>query len=334
MAAETCDWPLGGAIGSIDRNAAGTLALPARRGKKVAAKGARVPLLALIVVGLVLGTASLAYGQAAVLSTGAERGVLASEPLDGSTALRLGSEPVDERESDELLDDLLDKLAVDEPELVEPTSERERESDAQAPTEANRQGQAAAPRGPGGAGPGVVHLTFDDGPHPTYTPAILDILARHDAKATFFVLGSLVETYPEPFARIVAEGHTVANHTWNHDDLAELSQAEFDDTVGRTQAALGRHATPCLRPPFGSVNANTRSWAAELGLELVLWHTDTLDWQEPGVDAIADSIVEGADGGSPILLHDAGGDRTQTIEALDQALGELSGRGLSFEPVC
>ena len=196
---------------------------------------------------------------------------------------------------------------------------------------------AAADGGAGSAAParpGVVYLTFDDGPHPEHTPAVLDVLARHNAKGTFFVLGSLVEAHPELIDRIVAEGHTVANHSWAHQDLAEMNQQQFNESVGRTQEALGEHATACLRPPYGSMNANTRAWAAELGLDVILWDTDTLDWQKPGVEAIADTIVSGASNGPNILLHDGGGDRTESVRALDRALTELSGNGFSFEPIC
>ena len=190
--------------------------------------------------------------------------------------------------------------------------------------------QTAAAAGSGG----VVYLTIDDGPHPTYTPQMLDILARHSARATFFVLGSLAEKHPDLIGRIVAEGHTVANHSWNHQNLAGLPRSSFDDTVGRTQAVLGDHATPCLRPPYGSIDAFTREWAAVLGLELVLWTVDTNDWRRPGAQAIAESITRGATDKAIVLMHDAGGNRTQTVAGLELAMERLSGRGLQFEPVC
>ncbi len=184
-----------------------------------------------------------------------------------------------------------------------------------------------------GAG-GVVYLTFDDGPHTTYTPQVLDILARHGARATFFVLGSVAERHPDLVARIVAEGHTVANHSWNHGNLAGLPHPSFDDTIGRTQAVLAEHATPCLRPPYGSTDAFTREWASALGLDLVLWTVDTNDWRRPGAQVIADRIMRGATDEAIILMHDAGGNRTQTVEGLEVALNRLSDRGLRYEPVC
>ena len=184
-----------------------------------------------------------------------------------------------------------------------------------------------------GAG-GVVYLTFDDGPHPTYTPQVLDILARHGARATFFVLGSLAEARPELMARIVAEGHTLANHSWNHENLAGLPRSSFDDTIGRTQAVLADQATPCLRPPYGSIDAFTREWAASAGLDLMLWTVDTNDWRRPGAGVIADRIARGATDEAIVLMHDGGGNRTQTVEGLELALDRLSGRGLRYEPIC
>ena len=193
---------------------------------------------------------------------------------------------------------------------------------------------ADAPAATSAGSGGVVYLTFDDGPHPTYTPQVLDILAGRGARATFFVLGSLAEARPELVARIVAEGHTVANHAWNHENLAGLPRSSFDDTIGRTQAVLADRATPCLRPPYGSIDAFTREWAASAGLDLVLWTVDTNDWRRPGAQVIADRIVGGATDEAIVLMHDGGGNRTQTVEGLELALDRLSGRGLRFEPVC
>ncbi len=181
---------------------------------------------------------------------------------------------------------------------------------------------------------GVVYLTFDDGPHAEYTPQVLDILARHGAKATFFVVGRLARAYPDIIERIAAEGHTLANHTWRHEDLAGLSRPEFDETVGRTQAILGDLATPCLRPPYGSVGAFTREWAAAHGLSVLTWDGSPEDWRRPPATEIADYIVRWAPTGAVILLHDGGGDRSNTVEGLDMALERLSDQGLRYEPVC
>lgn len=180
----------------------------------------------------------------------------------------------------------------------------------------------------------VVFLTIDDGPHPVYTPQILDVLNRHNARATFFVTGYLVARYPAIVERIVAEGHTVGNHTWRHEDLTTLSREAFDETISRTQEILGEHAAPCLRPPYGARDAFTYEWAASHGLAVALWTVDTFDWRKPGAKTIADRIVAGATDGAVISLHDGGGDRSQTVEALDDALDRLAGSGIRYEPLC
>jgi len=180
----------------------------------------------------------------------------------------------------------------------------------------------------------ALYLTFDDGPHPVYTPQVLDVLARHGARATFFVVGRLAQAYPDIIQRIAAEGHTLANHTWNHEDLSGLSRDSFDETVGRTQEILGELATMCLRPPYGSVGAHTREWAASHELSLVMWDSSPRDWLRPPAEEIAGHIVQWARPGVVLLMHDSGGDRSNTVQGLDMALERLADRGLRYEPVC
>lgn len=182
--------------------------------------------------------------------------------------------------------------------------------------------------------PAVIHLTFDDGPHPVYTPQILDILARHDARATFFVTGESATLYPELINRIVSEGHTLANHTWDHVALDTLSAEEFEETVLRTQQALGEYATPCIRPPYYRADEETYERAARLGLRVIMGNVRPRDWALPGAMEIADRIVGGAANNAVVVLHDGGGDRSQTVEALRSALASLSPQNYSFEPVC
>ncbi len=324
----TSQLPLGGVRIPEPAIAASPLSPTPVQGPTKSATMLRVALAGTIIAGLVLGTASLSYGQSTGASDAPERPRLASEPLVPSPIEDSAAEQ-DAVEAELATEDLAEAITeavagIEPDELADPGELLDDVAE----------GVDVEVSQPVDVQPGVVHLTFDDGPHPEYTPAILDVLARHDAKATFFVLGSLVEAHPAIFQRIVDEGHTVANHTWAHADLTEVTQAEFNESIRRTEAALGSHATPCLRPPFGSFNADVRRWAGEFGLELVLWGTDTLDWQKPGASVIADRIVAGADRNGSILLHDGGGNRTQTVEGLDEALTELSGRGLSYEPIC
>ena len=182
--------------------------------------------------------------------------------------------------------------------------------------------------------PATIHLTFDDGPNPDFTPQILDILAQHNARATFFVTGWSAVTYPELIQRIVSEGHTLANHSWDHVALDTLSKEEFDANVMRTQWALGEHATACIRPPFYRANADTYRWAEQLGLNVIIGNVRPQDWTLPGATVIAERIVDGAAHDAVVVLHDGGGDRSQTVEGLRLALEDLKGQNYAFEPLC
>ena len=172
-----------------------------------------------------------------------------------------------------------------------------------------------------------MYLTFDDGPHPVYTPQVLDVLAHYSARATFFVLGSLVEAHPDIIERIAAEGHTIANHTWNHEVLAGLPRPAFDDTISRTQAILADLATPCLRPPYASIDAYTEEWASSHGLDLMMWTVDPGDWRRPPAAEIADHIVQRAMAGAVVLLHDGGGNRSRTVRGPGNGPGATRGPG-------
>ncbi len=214
---------------------------------------------------------------------------------------------------------------------------------------ASRQPEDVAPSSPppslthpahGAAGEPVVYLTFDDGPHPTWTPQVLEVLARHGATATFFVLGQNVLAYPELAARLVEEGHDPENHTFDHASLDKVDRdtfiAEVRDTDRAIHEAAGERADPiaCLRPPYGAYDARTGALAAELGKTLTLWTVDPQDWRRPGADQIAEHLLTHARPGAVLLMHDGGGERSQTVAALDRVLGELSARGFTFALLC
>lgn len=184
--------------------------------------------------------------------------------------------------------------------------------------------------------PGTVYLTFDDGPTRAWTPLVLDVLADHDARATFFPIGSQVADEPGLMRRAVAEGHRIGNHTWGHDRLAGLTPNEFDETVDRTQRAIaGVTGTPpsCLRPPGGVIDQSARDMAASAGLAVASWTVDPSDWRKPGRDAIVDDVITRVRPGAVVLLHDGGGDRSQTVGALDELLDRLGSAGFRFEPL-
>jgi len=180
----------------------------------------------------------------------------------------------------------------------------------------------------------VIYLTFDDGPHPVHTAEVLDLLRRYGARATFFVVGRMVERFPHLLNRILLEGHTVANHTWNHENLTKLSGEAIDGTLERTQEILGANATACMRPPYGAIDDLARRRAEEHGLDVIMWSASANDWMDVTPDMIAERIVAGSVDGGIILMHDGGGDRTRTVEGLDLALQRMSDQGKRFEPIC
>lgn len=190
--------------------------------------------------------------------------------------------------------------------------------------------------GPSPGSAGEIHLTFDDGPHLTYTPQVLDVLAAHDAAAVFYPIGNQVPDGAALLRRAVAEGHRIGNHTWDHDMLRGIDETGFALAVDRTQDAIGRELgapARCLRPPGGALDGAVEARAAARGMSITLWTVDPSDWRRPGASAIADRVLAEAGDGDVVLLHDGGGDRSQTVAALDEILDELSGRGYRFTPV-
>lgn len=187
----------------------------------------------------------------------------------------------------------------------------------------------------------TVALTFDDGPHPRWTPAVLDVLARHGVPATFFVLGSHVASHPGVVARIVREGHEIGNHTFTHVDLAHtpgwLAGTELRLTEVATAAAAGRH-TRLFRPPYSSTAAAVRArtldaWRRELGGRyLVALSThDSQDWDATrSVDEIVAASLPAGRDGAVVLMHDGGGDRRRTVAALERVVTTLQDRGYRF----
>lgn len=192
-----------------------------------------------------------------------------------------------------------------------------------------------APPAGGTTGDRVVYLTFDDGPS-AYTPAVLDLLRRYDARATFFVIGSQVRPQAGLVARAGSEGHAIANHTWSHPRLGGIGSGAFWQQIGWTQTVIAEvtgRAPTCLRPPYGSTDRNTVPWAAQFGLRVVMWDVDPQDWRTPGAAAIAARVVNNVRPGAVVLLHDGGGSRQQTVNALGSILVQLSARGYRFERV-
>lgn len=212
---------------------------------------------------------------------------------------------------------------------------------------------------PGGAGPGTaqpttapttasaptatvissvpensVALTIDDGPDPHWTPQVLDLLAAQGVHATFCLIGQAVRAHPDLVRRIVAGGHTLCDHTESHDiRLPSRSRATVDREVGDAYneivTAAGGVRPRLFRAPGGNWSPEILAAAAQRHMRGLGWDVDTRDWSRPGTAAIA-AAVGHAPAGSVILVHDGGGDRSQTVAALRTALPELRRRGLTF----
>ncbi|NEB82313.1 glycosyltransferase [Streptomyces sp. SID14478] len=184
-------------------------------------------------------------------------------------------------------------------------------------------------------------LTFDDGPDPEWTPKVLDVLKEHHAHAVFFVTGTMASRYPDLVHRMVAEGHEVGLHTFNHPDLSYQSKKRIDWELSQNQLALEGAAgvrTSLFRPPYSSFAdaMDDKSWPVtkyigSRGYITVVNNTDSEDWKRPGVDEIIKRATPHGGKGAIVLMHDSGGNRSQTVAALDRFLPQLQGEGYRFE---
>jgi len=185
-----------------------------------------------------------------------------------------------------------------------------------------------------------VVLTFDDGPT-VWTEKILDLLAARGVKATFFVVGANAADRPDLVTRMRAEGHEVGVHTFTHTNLANVSQRRFHRELDLTQltiAAATRQTTGLLRMPYSSTTQSVTAaeWQAMQAAEnyrVVFTDLDTKDWEKPGAPAIVRAGVPQGGRGAVVMLHDGGGDRSQTVAALDVLIAELQQRGYTFDTI-
>jgi cellulose synthase/poly-beta-1,6-N-acetylglucosamine synthase-like glycosyltransferase/peptidoglycan/xylan/chitin deacetylase (PgdA/CDA1 family) len=191
--------------------------------------------------------------------------------------------------------------------------------------------------------PKTIALTFDDGPDPDWTPKILAVLARYHAHATFFQIGSRVNQYPEISRQVLAAGHEIGSHTFTHVDTAGTPawrlNAELTLTSNAIAAATGRRPE-LMRPPYSSTPDAVRAadFAAvrrisSAGYILVLSDHDTEDWRRPGVQAIVSAAQPSRGAGAVVLMHDSGGDRAQTVAALEALLPRMQAQGYRFVTV-
>jgi peptidoglycan/xylan/chitin deacetylase (PgdA/CDA1 family) len=179
-----------------------------------------------------------------------------------------------------------------------------------------------------------IAMTFDDGPHPSNTPRLLDMLKQRNIKATFYVVGQLARQYPNIIRRILAEGHEIGNHTYTHPILTKISDDRIRKELGDTHKALvdiaGYHPRT-MRPPGGGTNARLKQWFFdEYGYSTIMWSVDPMDWKRPGVSVVTSRLVNGAHSGAILLAHDL---HKPTIDAMPNTFDGLLSKGYRFVTV-
>src|SRR6195256_4326278 len=179
-----------------------------------------------------------------------------------------------------------------------------------------------------------IAMTFDDGPSATLTPKLLDLLAAHHIKATFFVIGENVAEHAEIVARAAREGHEVGNHSWSHPNFGKMSdksiRRQLQQTDDAIKSATGKRPT-LMRPPYGSITNRQKRWIHdEFGYNVILWDVDPNDWKRPGPAVVRGRILKETRPGSIVLSHDI---HPGTIEAMPSTFDELEAKGFKFVTV-
>lgn len=175
----------------------------------------------------------------------------------------------------------------------------------------------------------VVALTFDDGPDPAFTEPILAILKRKQVKATFFVIGENAYQNPSLLRRMVKEGHEIGNHSYTHNYNQNKMTAEMKQTDKVVYEATGMH-THFYRPPGGYASKSLIEAIKNKGYVVALWSVDSKDWRQPGVNRIINNVLSKISPGAIVLLHDGGGFRSQTVQALGRVIDVLRADGYRF----
>ncbi|MER5808435.1 polysaccharide deacetylase family protein [Streptomyces sp. NPDC002033] len=204
-------------------------------------------------------------------------------------------------------------------------------------------GRPGAPAAPAGlpdtiahaseSGGNAVNITIDDGPDPRWTPQVLDVLARHGVKATFCMIGPQAAAHPGLVKKVVAAGHRLCDHTTSHDTAMDkkpvaYQEAQILDAKKQIEEAAGGGAkVEYYRAPGGAFTPDSRRLAAAHGMRPLGWNVDTKDFGRPGTAAIVAVVKREIGNGPTVLFHDGGGDRSQSVAALDQVLSWLADQG-------
>ncbi len=186
----------------------------------------------------------------------------------------------------------------------------------------------------------AVALTYDDGPNSPYTDDLLDVLQEFDAKATFFAVGESIKSNPDVTRRLIAEGHELGNHSYSHKQLVNISLDTIRSEIQKTDdviSDLGFKANTHFRAPYGLKRIRLPWELAQRKKVSILWDVDPKDFENPGPETIADSIVQNVKPGSIVLMHDGMQDgdrnRSQTVAATKLALQQLQQEGYQFKTI-
>lgn len=180
----------------------------------------------------------------------------------------------------------------------------------------------------------VVAMTFDDGPHPSLTPKLLDLLKERNIKCTFFLIGQNVKAYPQIVRRIIAEGHEIGAHTYTHCSLTSRSDAQIRSELQRSEEVLmaaANYRPQLVRPPYGAINTRIKQLMfSEFGYSTIMWSVDPQDWRRPGVSVVTSRLVNGARPGAIMLAHDI---HPPTLQAMPAMFDQLLAKGFQFVTV-
>jgi peptidoglycan/xylan/chitin deacetylase (PgdA/CDA1 family) len=178
----------------------------------------------------------------------------------------------------------------------------------------------------------VIALTFDDGPWPDTTIQVLNILKENNVKGTFFVVGQNVKNYPDLVRRVIADGHAIGNHTWHHwyhFMNPKAAAYEVDNTTDLIYQTTGVK-TNLFRPPGGIMHNGVAAYARNRKYAIIMWSSDSLDYARPSVPRLVNNVFSTARPGGIVLLHDGGGNRSQTVQALPEIIHRFRQQGYSF----
>lgn len=179
----------------------------------------------------------------------------------------------------------------------------------------------------------MIALTFDDGPHPRYTPVILDILDEYGIKATFFVIGVNATNYPDTVVEVINRGHEIGNHTYSHPHVSKINSDKLQEEIELCESTvyeLTDYKTKLFRPPEGMIDADVKNVIRNLDYKVILWDIDTRDWANTPANKIAENVIQNVASGDIILMHDYVSYNSPTPEALRIFIPELLKQGYKF----